>query len=33
MLVGQLMVQVRHGREEARLPIAVLEGSGPSLIG
>ena len=32
-VMGQLMVQVRHGKEEACLPLVVLEGSGPSLIG
>lgn len=31
--VGQLMVQVRHGVEEAQLPLVVIASSGPSRIG
>lgn len=32
-IVGQLIVQVCYGGEEAQLPLVVLAGSGLSLIG
>jgi len=32
-VMGQLMVQIPHGQEDAHLPIVVLEGSGPRSIG